>query len=45
MKSDMFLTYSRVLYKRAALLFKKFCYFKKEEAMLYFSFEITKCPE
>ena len=37
--------YSRVTNKRTTLLFRTFCYFKREEIKLSFSFEITKCPE
>jgi hypothetical protein len=36
---------TRVPNKRTTLLFRTFCYFKREEVTLSFSFEITKCPE
>ena len=31
--------------KRAAYLFRTFCYFKRERQRDLFPFEITKCPE
>ena len=38
---ELYTTYSRVLNKRTTLLFRTFCYFKREEAMLPFSFEFN----